>query len=69
MNLYIDKYKKPLKTVIQEDSEKYGNYVMIRYWISDKRYSKSELDEKFMDTYYNTEKENNTLYFEISEYL
>ncbi len=68
-NLYLDKYEKPLKTIIQDDSEKYGNYLIVKYWISDKKLPESELDEKFMDTYYKTEKENNTFYFEISEYL
>jgi hypothetical protein len=68
-NLYIKSYKKPLKMIIQRDLEKYGNYLIAKYWISDKRLHESELDEKFIYTYYNALKENKTLYFEISEYL
>jgi hypothetical protein len=69
VKLFLDKYEKPLKTIINDDSEKYGNYLIVKYWISDKKLSISELDEKFMDTYYNTEKNGNIIYFEISEYL
>jgi hypothetical protein len=68
-NLYLGKYEKPLKTIIPDDSEKYGNYLIVKYWISDEKLPESELDEKFIDTYYKTLKDNNTLYFEISEYL
>ena len=69
VNLFLDGYEKPLNKIIQEDSEKYGNYLMVKYWISYEKLSESELDKKFMDTYYNIEKKDNTIYFEISEYL
>ena len=67
--MFLNGHEKPLKTIIQVDSEKFGNYLIIKYWISDKKLSEGELDEKFMDTYYNSEKGNITIYFEISEYL
>lgn len=68
-DLHLDRYDKPLNSIIQEDSEKYGNYILVKYWISNEKLSESELDEKFINTYYDIEKENDVLYFEISEYL
>ncbi len=68
-DLYLNRYEKPLNLIIQEDCEKYGNYLMIKYWISNEKLSESDLDEKFMDNYYNVENKDNTSYFEISEYL
>ncbi|MGB9936646.1 MAG: hypothetical protein ACPK7O_02915 [Methanobacterium sp.] len=65
--LYLNNYEKPLNKIIDEDSKKYGNYLFIKYWISDKELSESELDEEFMDAYY--ENKDNIFYFEISEYL
>ncbi|WP_414470263.1 hypothetical protein [Methanobacterium sp. ACI-7] len=68
-DLFLDNYENPLNKIIEEDSKKHGNYLMIKYWISDEKLSENELDEKFMDTYYNIEKKDNTFYFEISEFL
>ncbi|MGF7117071.1 hypothetical protein [Methanobacterium oryzae] len=67
-DLRLDKYKKPLNEVINRDSKDFGNYIVVKYWISDEKLPESELDEKFMDAYYNIEKNDNVLYFEISEY-
>jgi hypothetical protein len=67
--LFLEGHEKPLNRIIQEDSQKYGNYIMVKYWIGDKKLSKTELDEKVMDTYYNIEKDDKIFYFEISEYL
>lgn len=68
-DLYLDKYGKSLDLIIQQDSEKYGKYLMVKYWISNEKLPESKLDEKFMDTYYNIEENDNISYFEISEYL
>jgi hypothetical protein len=65
----LDRYKEPLKEVINRDSKDFGNYIVVKYWISDEKLPESGLDEKFMDSYYNAEKNNDVLYFEISEYL
>jgi len=68
-DLGLDKYKEPLNDVIDKDSKDFGQYISIKYWISDEKLPQSELDEKFMDAYYNMEKNENVLYFEISEYM
>jgi hypothetical protein len=68
-DLYIDNYDLSLKDIIQQDSVKYGYYLVVKYWISEMNVSDSKLDEKLMNTYFETEKENNVFYFEISEYL
>jgi hypothetical protein len=68
-DLRLDKYKAPLNEVINRDSKDFGNYIFVKYWISDEKLPESELDEKFMDAYYNIEENNDVLYFEISEYL
>lgn len=67
--LRLDKYKNPLNEVIGKDSNDFGNYIIVKYWISDEKLPESGLDEKFMDVYYNLENKDNMLYFEISEYL
>lgn len=67
--LHLDKYKEPLNEVIDKDSKDFGNYIFVKYWISDEKIPESGLDEKFMDAYYDIEKNENVLYFEISEYL
>lgn len=67
--LHLDKYKEPLNEVIDRDSKDFGNYIFVKYWISDEKIPESGLDEKFMDAYYDIEKNENVLYFEISEYL
>lgn len=68
-DLHMDKYREPLNDVINRDSKDFGNYIFVKYWITDEKLPESELDEKFMDAYYNIEKNNNFMYFEISEYL
>ncbi len=68
-NLRIDKYKKPLNEIIDKDSKDFGQYISVKYWISDEKLPESELDEKFMDAYYNLENKDNVVYFEISEYM
>lgn len=67
-NLRLDRYKNPLNEVIDRDSEDFGRYISVKYWISDKKLPQSELDEKFMNAYYNIDNNDNVFYFEISEY-
>ena len=67
-DLRLDRYKEPLIDVINRDSKDFGNYIFVNYWISDEKLPESGLDEKFMDAYYNIDKSNKALYFEISEY-
>ncbi|MGZ7209672.1 MAG: hypothetical protein ACXVHV_07335 [Methanobacterium sp.] len=68
-DLRLDRYKEPLNEVINRDSKDFGSYMLVKYWISDEKLPESELDEKFMDAYYNIEKDSDVLYFEISEYI
>ncbi|MGZ7043499.1 MAG: hypothetical protein ACXVHM_02810, partial [Methanobacterium sp.] len=68
-DLRLDRYKEPLNEVINRDSKDFGSYMLVKYWISDEKLPESELDEKFMDAYYNIEKDSDVLYFETSEYL
>ncbi|MGZ7116795.1 MAG: hypothetical protein ACXVH2_02995 [Methanobacterium sp.] len=68
-DLRLDRYKEPLNEVINRDSKDFGSYMLVKYWISDEKLPESELDEKFMDAYYNIEKDSNVLHFETSEYI
>ena len=68
-DLRLDRYKEPLYEVINRDSKDFGSYIFVYYWISDEKLPESGLDEKFMDAYYDIDKNIEVLYFEISEYL
>ena len=67
-DLRMDKYNEPLYEIINRDSKDFGNFVFVKYWISEEKIPESGLNEKFMDAYYDVDKNIEVLYFEISEY-
>jgi hypothetical protein len=51
LDFRLDRYKEPLKEVINRDSKDFGNYIIVKYWISDEKLPERslELGEYFMN--------------------